>query len=241
MAQESRIEVINRDGWRKEFKLNQSIAFVGSQTGVDIVLPEPEIVARHLQFVPSTVNRLGYRVINLSSAEVQTQVRSSSGMNTPKSLASRGSVELSDGDSVILAGYTLVYYGGAQTSNFIQARVELPMTRLELETPLDGVVVIKNAGDKAGVQFVVEVQGWDTRFIQIEPGPVLFPQVEKRCSFRLIHPRQPLPPAGEQTITFVVTAPDAYPGESAAIAQAINIAPFYAHKVRVVPLDQQMA
>ncbi len=238
MAQESRIEVINRAGWRKEFKLNHSIVFVGSQSGVDIVLAEPDIMPRHLQFVPSSVNRLGYRVINLSNADVQVQVRSSSNVAAPKTLASRESVEIGDGDTVLLAGYTLVYYGGAQLSNFIQARVELPMTRLDLETPLDGAVVIKNGGDKAGVQFAVEVQGWDPRFIQMEPGPVLFPQVEKRCSFRLIHPHKPLPPAGEQTITFIVTAPDAYPGESAAVPQTVNIAPFYAHRVRVVPFGQ---
>jgi hypothetical protein len=241
MTQESRIDVINREGWRKEFTLRRSILYVGSQPGVDIFLPQPEIAPRHLQFVPSSVNRLGYRVINLSSVDVLVRPRANGGLNAPRVLAPRSSIEIADGDTIALADYSLVFQGGAQTSQVIQARVEITSTRIDIDQPLEGAVVIKNAGDKAGVQFLVEIQGWDPKLLQIEPGPVLFPDVEKRCGFRLLHPKQPLPVAGEQTVTFVVTAPADYPGESAVMAQAVTVAPFFAHKVRVIAIDPQMA
>lgn len=241
MTQESRIDVINQEGWRKEFTLRRSILYVGSQPGVDIFLPHPEIAPRHLQFVPSSINRLGYRLINLSGVDVLVRPRANGGLNAPRVAPPRSSLEIADGDSIDLAGYSLVFQGGAQTSQVIQARVETISTRVDTDQPLEGAVIIKNAGDKAGVQFLVEIQGWDPKFLQIEPGPVLFPDVEKRCGFRLLHSRQALPVAGEQTVTFIVTAPADYPGESAVMAQVVTVAPFFAHKIRVIAIDPQMS
>ena len=157
-----------------------------------------------------------------------------------RTVAPRTTLEIGDGDAVVVAGSQLVFRSGDQQTGSIHARIDLPATTLELNKPLDGAILILNAGDKAGVQFEVEVQGMDSRFVQMEPGPVLFPGVEKRVGFRIVHPRLPKPPAGEQTLTFVVTAPEAYPGETAAINQRLTIAPFYAHKVRFLPIEPGM-
>lgn len=237
MSNESRIEVINRDGWRKEYGLRGSIAYVGSQAGSTIVLPAEEVAPRHLQYLPSQVNRGGYRVVNLSGAEVQARLR---GGVEPRAVAPRSMLEIGDGDEIEIAGYRLVFHSGDQQSQAIQVRVEMPATVLQMDRPLDGALVIRNNGEKAGVQFAVAVEGLDPRFVQVEPGPVLFPGVEKRVGFRIAHSRLPSPPAGDLNVTFVVTAPDAYPGETAAVNQRITIAPFYAHKMRFLPIEAGM-
>lgn len=238
MSRESRIEMVNQEGWRREFVLKRSIAYVGSQAGADILLQSADVSPRHLQFVPSSINRAGYRVINLGLTDVA--VRRKAGA-TVQPLAPRASAEMGDGDSVEIAAHTITYYSGDVQSGVIQARVDMVGTRLELDRPLEGAIFVRNAGEKAGVQFVVEVQGIDEKLVQIDSGPVLFPGVEKRVGFRLVHSRMPTPPAGEYTLTVVVSAPDGYPGESAVVTQPVVIAPFYAHKIRLIAAEPQMA
>jgi hypothetical protein len=92
-------------------------------------------------------------------------------------------------------------------------------------------------GDRAAVQFKIELEGLDPDSYEIGPGPVLFPNAEKTVTFRLRHPKRPYPPAGPHRITFHVTAPDAYPDERATISQEVEVAPFYRHKTRVVVID----
>ena len=238
MSRENRIEMVNREGWSKVVELKRSIAYVGSQPGADILLPVADVAPRHLQFVPSATNPAGYRVINLGASDVLVKAR---GGGAARPLAPRATAEIGDGDSVEIAGYTIAFFGGDQHSALIQARVELAGNRLELDRPLEGAIYVRNGGEKAGVQFVVEIQGLEERLVQVDSGPVLFPGVEKRVGFRLLHSRRPTPVAGEHALRFVVTAPDGYPGESAVITQPITIAPFYAHKVRLIPAEQGMS
>ncbi|MGL4649161.1 MAG: FHA domain-containing protein, partial [Caldilineaceae bacterium] len=67
MSDGTRLEVITREGWRKEVPLPQTIVYVGSHPSADVYLPAPEVSPRHLQFVPSPTQALGYRLINLST------------------------------------------------------------------------------------------------------------------------------------------------------------------------------
>ncbi len=233
----SRLEVVNREGWRKEFPLRRALAYVGSQPGSDIYLAQPDVAPRHIQFVPSPINRAGYRAINFSSAPLAVRLANGQMRSVPP----RGAIEVTDGDAVELAGYALVFRSGEVQSAAIQARVDLDVARLELDKVLEGGLYIRNVGAKAGVQFDIQAQGFDARFVQIEPAPVLFPGAEKRVAFRIAHPRQPTPPAGDQTITFVVTAPGVYPGESAVVSATFVLAPFFAHSVSFMPIAPAMA
>lgn len=235
---EAQIEVVNPEGWKREYPLKRAILYVGSAPGSDILLPAGEVAPRHLQFVPSTANRAGYRLINLGGAPVTVQGGAGGG---PREVAPRGSLEINDGDQVELAGYRIILHSGEVVSGVIQVRLEVPVARLTFDKPLDGALYIRNGGDRAGVQFMVEVQGIDNRFVQIEPGPVLFPDVEKRVAFRLTHPRMSSPAAGEQPINFVVTAPEGYPGETAVASQVVSIAPFFAHKVRLIAIEPELS
>ena len=232
----SRLEVVNKEGWRKEYLLQRTLIYAGSQPGSDVYLPAPEVAPRHIQFVPSPVNRAGYRLINFSAAPLA--LRESGG--AARLVPPRGTAELSDGDAVELAGYSMVFHSGAMQSASIQARVELASTRLELDRQIEGTLYIRNSGDKAGVQFEIQTQGFDQRFVQVDSGPVLFPGVEKSIAFRIAHPRQPTPPAGDHTLTLVVTAPGVYPGESAMVSATFTVAPFFAHSIRFISVAPSM-
>jgi hypothetical protein len=236
MAQESKIEVINRFGWRKDFVVNKPIVQIGSDSRNDIVLADgidTSIAARHAQLVPSAVNRQGMRLVNLSEREIMLGPPGGPGAAVPP----RGSAEINSGDQLRMGEFTLIFQGGEQRSVVLRLSVEMSGRELAIDRPISGMLTIHHLGNQAAVQFKIEVEGMDPDQYEIGPGPVLFPNAEKQVGFRIHHPKKPSPAAGDQRITFRVTAPDAYPGESASISQDIQIAPFYRHRMRVVVID----
>ena len=73
MAQESRIEIINKFGWRKDFVIDKPIIQIGRDARNDLVLDdgfESGIAPRHAQLLPSSVNRSGLRLVNLSDKDI---------------------------------------------------------------------------------------------------------------------------------------------------------------------------
>ncbi len=237
MSDGARVEVITAEGWRKEVSLGRGFAFVGSQPGADIFLPSPEVGPRHLQWLPSPNQALGYRLANLSTTPLL--IRARSGAERP--LPARATVEISDGDAVEIGGFRLVYRGGALLSSKMEARLEMAGRTLELERALDGVIYIRNVGPSPAVQFAVAVQGIDPRFVRVGSGPMLYPGVERGVAFSVTHPRSAALAAGEQTLTFVVTAPLDYPGETVTAGETIVVAPYFDHRARVVTLTPELA
>lgn len=253
MAQESRLEVINRLGWRKDFVLDKAIIQIGRDGRNDIMLddgldagPNGGIAPRHAQLLPSAVNRQGLRLINLSESNILVYAGGGKhivpgGLPTPAAnptiVAPRASGEIGSGDLVKIGDFSLIFHGGAAYSEVVKLALDLQGNELTLDRPLAGTLSIHHVGDRAAVQFKIEVEGLDPDSFEIGPGPVLFPNAEKQVAFRLRHSKRPYPPAGPHRITFHVTAPDAYPNERATISHDIEVAPYYRHKTRVVVID----
>jgi hypothetical protein len=116
----------------------------------------------------------------------------------------------------------------------IGLEISLSQTELQLDTPIEGTLTVRNQGSKPGVQFWLDLEGLGPENYEIGPGPILFPNAERQVFLRLHHPRQPDPPAGERAIAVRVTAPGAYPNQVAEASQTIRIAPFYSHEIRFV-------
>jgi hypothetical protein len=252
MAQQSKVEVINRFGWRKELVVEKPIIQIGRDARNDIVLDdghESDIAPRHAQLLPSTLNHQGMRLINLSDREITvlpaqaapiapaTQPAPAVVQGAGAVVAPRSSAEIAGGDQIKMGGFTLIFHGGEAYSGVMKLSLELASTILGLERPLEGALRIHHVGNKAAVQFKIELEGLDPDAYEVGPGPVLFPNAEKEVPFRLVHTKRPFPPAGAHRITFHVTAPDAYPGERASISQEIQVSPYYRHKMRVVMAD----
>jgi hypothetical protein len=254
MAQ-STLEVTDKDGWRIEFPLSKTVTYLGCDPSSDIVLETwhgTGVAPRHLQIISLIAEGQGYRLVNLGETDILM------GASGEQPVAPRSFVPLSDGERLRVGDFVIVFRAGdaipatagprpavaaerAQaavarpvTSNVIGLKLSLPGEQLAPDRALEGTLVVSNLGNKPGVQFKLQVEGLDAESYEVGPGPVLFPGAEKSVVFRLRHPRKPAPPAGEHRFSVRATAPDAYPGESAVVQQAVQILPFYNHRVRLV-------
>jgi hypothetical protein len=241
MLEPSTIEVTDRDGWRKAFPLAKAIVYIGSGAGADVLL-EPGrgkgVAARHLQLIA-----LGdaFRLINIGDSEVRL------GPAGEVLMPPRAVLEVSAGEQVRVgeftltlqgqagpAGATMAAFGADNNSPSIGLALAMQAGELTLDHPLEGAIVVKNLGDKAGVQFKLEAAGLDPACMELGPSPILFPNAEKEVPFRLRHPAASRPLAGDFRFRIRATAPAAYPGESATISQVIKVGPYYRHAVRLV-------
>ena len=259
MAAPARIDVINRDGWRREFPVTKSIIHVGSDPNNDIVL-DPAYGAgvspRHLIPVAGSST---FRAVNMSAENL---VLDEAGLQV---VAPHTFVDLAPGQQVKLGEFTLIVKdsGAApvaaaagsnnsipsmgspfashshplSTSHVINVQLNLPNSKLTPSNDLNGSVTIINAGDQTGVQFNIAIEGLDSEFYEIGPGPILFPGAEKDVVFRISHSRKPQPAAGQHEILVHVTAPGAYPGETVTVSQILEIQPYYNHRVKMRLLE----
>jgi hypothetical protein len=249
---ESQVEVVDRDGWRKVFPLVKHIVHIGSDPRNDIVLDSRHgagIAPRHLQLIALPTNPPGYRLVNLGDGDIPL------GESGEGVVAPRSATDIADGAVLRVGDFTLHFccgeaaaavvgdarppdtMGTAANSQVIGLSLVLPQTQLEPGQPIDGTVIVRNLGDKPGVQFKLAVEGLHPDCYEIGAGPLLFPNAEKKTFFRLSHPRSPCMPAGDHRFTVHATAPGAYPGERAVISQTIQMTPFYHHSLRLVIED----
>jgi hypothetical protein len=248
MAQFGKIDVADRDGWRREHPLQKNIIHVGSDPRNDIVLDASHgsgVSPRHLQLI--AVEGHGFRMVNIGNSDVAV------GAVGERAVPPLGVLDIGSGERVKVGDFILTFHGGSggaspsmstgaatatgtteRTSGNIGLSVSFPNTQLSPNRPIDGVVIVRNLGDKTGAQFKIDIEGLEPEFYEIGPGPILFPGAEKAVSLRVHHPRKPDPSAGDHRIRIRATAPTAYPNDSATVTQLIRILPFHSHKMRLV-------
>jgi hypothetical protein len=286
------IEIIDKDGWRKAFRLGKTITHVGSAPHNDIVLENwrgSGVEPRHLQLIALPQ---GYRLVNLGSASISL-------IDSDTVIPSRSSAQVDAGAIIRVGEFTLTFYEEARTaapsplpvprretggegqaarpsfplpqpspqvgrgapakdeahtvpapqpstlaeevappkpstSDVIGVDLSLSGTELGPNSPIEGVIKVRNLGDQTGVQFKLAVEGLAAENYSIGPGPILFPNAEREVPLRLYHPQKPDPLAGEHRIQIHATAPNEYPGERATASQVIQILPFYRHRLRIL-------
>src|SRR5437899_8357657 len=139
------IEVTDKAGWTKAFTLQKTIAYIGADPRNDIVL-DPDrgsgVSPRHLQLI-SVAN--GFRLINMGDSEVRL------GANAERVVAPRAFLEVTGGDQVKVGDFTLTFQGGGggiagreadQNSRSISLTMRLAQTKLGVDKPLEGAVVV---------------------------------------------------------------------------------------------------
>jgi hypothetical protein len=125
----------------------------------------------------------------------------------------------------------------ARASQMIGLSLNVPETKLAPDHPLSATIKVGNCGEQTGVQFKIEVEGLDPEIYEIGPAPILFPNAEREIVMRIDHPRGPTLVAGEHHFRLRVTAPQAYPGEAATVSQAIQVLPYYEHRLKVTDME----
>ena len=235
MGPENKIEVINRDGWRKEYPLQKTIVHIGSAPRNDIILESQQglgVAPLHAQLIASVASAHGYRLVNLGDLDILL------GTAGDQTLPPRASMDITNGTVFKLGEFTLVFYGSENFSNGSTGRgrpIELSMslsrTQLAPHQSLAGVVMVRHSGDKAAAQIHLELEGLEPDCYEIEPGPLLPSGGEKEVAFRIYH-RGDKPLAGDCYFIIRATAPQAYAVEETTLSKMIQVLPFYQHKLR---------
>jgi hypothetical protein len=256
MASGSRIEITDKEGWRKEFSLNKRLIYVGSDIRNDIVLSPVRgtgVSPRHLQLIAMPGANRMISAVNLSPVGIPL------GEGGSRVLEPNSALEVADGESYHLGDFTLTFHlqefalsnqpaeaspvgqsspqGAAGRPASIGLRVSLPQPVINPDNFTEGIIYISNLGNVPGIQFKLWIEGLPPECYEIGPAPILFPGAEKGIPFRLRHPRRPGYAAGTHPLFFKAEAPDAYPAESAIVKNEIRFSPFYSHTLRLMSLD----
>jgi hypothetical protein len=298
-VQNIRIEVTDRDGWRKEFSLQKTISYIGGDARNDIVLDTSRGAGaspRHLQLI-STGSAI--RLVNIGSAEISITLPGEASVAAGRAVGPMSSADIMNGSLIKLGDFMLrlrlpevapaaapvlpqavgaaavaaafapraappvadvsaaptvthpavpfpevAPVASAAAANpdagigdAIGLRIQLVQTVLGPDRPLEGSVVVRNAGTRPGAQFKLEILGLEAGSYEIGAGPILFPNAEKEVAFKLFHTKGPRPPAGELRVLIRATAPDAYPGQSAVVSQVVQVMPYYSHTVTLIATE----
>jgi len=238
MDQQNQLEVITRQGWRREYPLHKGIIYIGSAETNDIVLGERfggGVAPLHVQLINATADNAGYKLINLSETPIAV------GAESETELAPRSVLALTAGQQFTLGDFTLIFHGNnqtagaaTQTSRAIGLTLNMPQTQLAPHQSLEGIVTVSNLGRQVGARFNLTLEGMEAGCYDIAPGPLLSSGAEKDVLFRLHHlGSKPL--AGQWRIVIRATAPETYPGEQAAVSQVIQVLPYRRHRLQVMP------
>src|SRR5512142_462095 len=104
----NRIEIIDKDGWRKEFTLQKRLTFVGADRRNDITLDlgrGSNVAPRHLQLISENSPAFtGCRAVNLSSSAIP--INDSADTLLPPGSA----MAISNGDTLRVGDFTLKIY-----------------------------------------------------------------------------------------------------------------------------------
>ena len=248
----NRIEIIDREGWRKEIVLEKRISYIGSDARNDIVLNPVRgsgVTPRHLQLISAQPGPAQISIVNLSDSEVLFED------DDGKSLLPFSALDISDGAQIRVGDFLLIFHlqgvipqpGSTTipyqttgrtvetktTSESSGLRAALQSANLGIEAPIRGTIYVRNQGTAPGVQFEIALEGLPADSFEIGAAPILFPGAEKGVPVQIFHPRRPDIPAGPHQITFKAYALDAYPGETAAVSVDLQILPYYNHTLQL--------
>jgi hypothetical protein len=109
MTPGNHVEIIDRDGWRKEFPVDKPLVHLGSDARNDIVLSPAHgegVAARHVQLLAMPGKPGAYRAINLASTDVPL------GREGGRSLAPRSILDLADGEHLQLGEFAVIFHLG---------------------------------------------------------------------------------------------------------------------------------
>ncbi len=244
MGEESRLAVINREGWEKEYLLKKNIIHIGSDARSDIILEEKHgsgVAPLHIQLIATAEGGQSYRLVNLGYTDIIL------GANGERTLPPRATHDLAAGDKLKVGDFTLIYQGQSaaalptsSTGQRIGLSLSMARTQIAPHQSASGVLTVRNLGDKGGVKINLELEGLEPDCYHLEPGPMLSSGAEKEVLFFVRHyGHKPL--AGSYPIKIHATAPNAYPADFVSVSQTIQILPFYSHKLRLLIPDEAKA
>ncbi|MEZ4634894.1 MAG: FHA domain-containing protein [Caldilineaceae bacterium] len=134
----NRVEVTDREGWRKEYALNKAILHIGSDSRNDVVLEATRgagIEARHAQLIAADGGRL-------SSRQPRAEPDLAAGQQAQ--VPPRNAADLFDGDVMQIGEHTFRFFITAGASQAIGLSFRLSDTELTVDAQIEGIVTVQN-------------------------------------------------------------------------------------------------
>jgi hypothetical protein len=230
MAYYGSIQVQDRSGWVKTFRLEKALVMVGSAAVNDIVLPVErgeDVFPVHLQLLHPQPELMQVRAVNLANSAIPMQRANTAGAG---SISANASQDLQHGDALQVGQFTLTLsiqsgegFSRAARSEHLGLKLELPTATLRAAKQLDGLLTVTNFGAQKRGQFEIDLEGLPLDCYQIDPAPLLYPNGEEQLRIRLFH-RGTRPLAGARPICLRMTASAAYPTEEVVLPVNLEVA-----------------
>lgn len=233
------IQVQDRSGWVKTFRLEKALAMVGSAGMNDVILPGEHGGAAPvaLQLLHTQPGSSQVRAVNLTAGPLPIAHARQAGAGE---IAANASRELLDGDVLQVGEFSLTFslqsgegFSRSQRSEHLGLKLELPGLKLRAGRQLDGLLTISNFGAQKRCQFEIDLEGLPADCFRIDPAPLLYPGGEEQLAFRITH-RGSRPGAGPCPACLRMAAPGAYPTEEVRLEFTLEVAPVYQVDMRVL-------
>src|ERR1051326_2596336 len=146
-----KLVIVEKNGWSKSVEIDRAIIRVGNSPANDFQLQSPAIAPVHLQILYSTETASSCKVVNLAQ-EITVCVA-----HEMRQLRSYGSVDIHDGDEILLGDYSITF-GLPLSANLLQAatRIKAGLTfadaTLRPGLATMGVLTIHNIGEQSACQ-----------------------------------------------------------------------------------------
>ena len=220
-----KIRVINENDWEKAYDFDKTIIRVGSQPNCDIQLKGNGIQPLQLQLVRTAGKNTGYMMRIF--ADNVTVMRGEQSFPGKKMVP----YEVLDGDKLNFGIYRLVIsIGDEQTrvrkSAHIEAEMALSKRELSPDSPINGILVLKNTGTEKACQFRMHISGLPNECLQLSPLPFIYPGGSSSVGFIISHLRTK-PEPGFVTVSITLSAPEEYQGETLEFNQDIYVEPVF--------------
>ena len=153
-----KILVINESDWEKAYDFDKTIIRIGNQPSCDIQLKGNGIQPLQLQLVRTAGKNTGYMMrIFADNVMISRGDQSFAGKKVAP-------YEVLDGDKVSFSSFRLVISLGdeqskVRKSTHIEAEMNLTKRDLSPDSPINGILVLKNVGTEKPCQFRMHISG----------------------------------------------------------------------------------
>ncbi len=220
-----KIRVINQNDWERTYELDKSIIRIGSQISCDIQLTGNDIQPMHMQLVRAGGKEIKYILRTFAD---NVKITRGDQVFTGQQMVP---YEVLDGDKLVFASYRIILsledeQTRVRSSNNMEAKMYIQKRDLSVDSPINGILSLKNTGTEKACQFRMQIRGIPDECLRSAPLPYLYPGGKSTVGFMISH-LQTKPSPGFHTVSITLSAPDDYFGEVLEFRQDIYVNPVF--------------
>lgn len=226
------IRVINSEGWERTWQVEKAIARIGSGAGCDVQLADPAISTMHLQLTKTALVDASCTLRCFSQGVHITRG------DQVIECTLHSAYELLDHDEIHLSAFRILVDLNSDSiyrraSKHMEAELEMARNNLSPQTPVSGVLLMKNSGSDHPCQLSMKIEGIPDECIQIGPMPYLFPGGSDSVGFVINH-NGIRPEPGVHNLSLILSSPNDYFGEMLIFKFPINAGVEFNNEVNLI-------